>query len=65
VFIPLVDLRQETRCEINVAKGSDRLLPGEVEVYRYFKALYAFGGWLIISLAIVTFTGVLQNRDVQ
>lgn len=73
VFIPLVDLRQESKCEINVAAGADRLFPGfsafggsiwgsEVELYRYFKALYAFSGWLIISLAILTFSGVLERR---
>jgi hypothetical protein len=63
VFIPLVDLRQESKCEIGVARGAEsRLLPGEVQSYRLFKALYALAGWLIISLAILTFSGVLQRR---
>ncbi len=74
VFIPLIDLRQESKCEINAAAGhEDTLLPGfslprhhlfpEVEIYRFLKAFYALGGWLIISLSILTFTGVLQRRS--
>jgi hypothetical protein len=63
VFIPLVDLRQESKCEVGMASGAEtELLPGELQFYRLFKALYAVAGWLIVSLAILTFSGVLQRR---
>ena len=62
VFIPLVDLRQENKCEVGVAENAEGLFAGvplpngwrwgggaEVEVCRYLKAIYALAGWLIIS----------------
>ena len=71
VFIPLVDLRQESECEIGQANDAAQLLPGvllagdvrwlpEVELYKYFKALYAVFGWVFISLSILTFSGILR-----
>ena len=70
VFIPLVDLRQESKCEIGRANdatlyegftiGDSRI--DEVALGRFFKALYALSGWLLISLAILTFSGVLQRQ---
>jgi hypothetical protein len=66
VFIPLVDLRQETKCEIGAARvergAESQLLTGEVGIYRMLKTFYALAGWIIISLAILTFSGVLQRR---
>lgn len=78
VFIPLVDLLQETECEIGEAEGTARAMPlfqgitigsgeaartlfGEIEVYRFAKAFYALAGWLILSLSILTFSGVMQR----
>ncbi len=78
VFIPLVDLLQETECEIGAAEGVDRAFPlfrgiplgqgpeartlfAELEAYRFLKAFYAIAGWLILSLSILTFSGVMQR----
>lgn len=78
VFIPLVDLLQETECEIGAAQGVDRAFPlfrgiplgqgpeartllAELEAYRFLKAFYAIAGWLILSLSILTFSGVMQR----
>lgn len=76
VFIPLVDLRQENKCEIGIAEKAENLFAGvpmpwpngwrwgaEVEVYRYLKAIYALSGWLIISLSLLTFSGLLQRVE--
>jgi hypothetical protein len=73
VFIPLVDLRQESKCEIDSANDGHHLFEGftihgttvlsEVTIDRYLKALYALSGWLLISLSILTFSGVLQRKD--
>ena len=75
VFIPLVDLRQESKCEIGEASTAGNLfrgvpiggylLFGEVETYRYIKAIYAFLGWLVMSLSVITFSGVLQRSDIK
>jgi hypothetical protein len=51
VFLPLVDLHQESQCAI----PADR--PG----WRWAKALYALLGWIISSLTILTVTGVLRR----
>tara|TARA_R100001086_G_C11774477_1_gene241788 strand:- start:225 stop:839 length:615 start_codon:yes stop_codon:yes gene_type:complete len=71
VFIPLIDLRQESKCEVGVANDAADLfsgirLPGEmvwlheIEIYRYFKAIYAVLGWVLVSLSILTFSGILR-----
>jgi len=73
VFIPLIDLRQESECEIGAASDATGLFSGfqltdrlywlsEIELYRYFKALYTILGWVFISLSILTFTGVLRPQ---
>lgn len=62
VFIPLVDLRQESKCEVGAAPGVT-LLAGEESVYRILKSVYALLGWVLTSLAILTFSGVLRRFD--
>jgi len=53
VFLPLIDLRQETKCN-----------PGAEHVgWQIAKALYEFLGWIITSLTILTATGVLRSRS--
>lgn len=101
VFVPLIDLRQESRCEpgdaaaglpetdqTNEKATSTNDAPSETTTevvpdasskagdsaaavdplhsasfWRWAKSLYAFLGWIIMSLAILTFSGVLQRRD--
>jgi len=107
VFIPLVDLRQDSECEIPArpippeqlvdptdpdgrvtivriweplqSLGAPAELSFERELkpvrlgpftipfhqpdfWRFARALYALSGWILLSLAILTFTGVLQRR---
>ncbi len=62
VFIPLVDLRQESKCEIGVADGSEATA-AEATTLKIIKAIYAFFGWIVISLSILTFSGFLQRRN--
>jgi hypothetical protein len=52
VFVPLIDLRQESKCEPS----------SDADVWRILKAGYALLGWIVTSLAILTFSGVLQRR---
>ncbi|HYE29717.1 MAG TPA: hypothetical protein VEA61_15980, partial [Allosphingosinicella sp.] len=58
VFIPLVDLRQEVRCAIRTAPG----WWSEATLWEILKALYAICGWVVISLAIITFTNVARRH---
>jgi hypothetical protein len=51
VFIPLLDLRQETVCRVNSGAWGWALL----------KALYAIIGWIVTSLTILTVSGVLRR----
>ncbi len=61
VFVPLVDFREEERCEV----GADGARPEPKEwvltVYRILKMVYATIGWVVTSLAIITFSGVTRN----
>ncbi|MEA3010308.1 MAG: hypothetical protein QOJ91_2000 [Sphingomonadales bacterium] len=54
VFVPLVEFRQECAFTINERAWLLRLL----------KTLYAALGWLVVSLTLLTFSGVLR-RDMQ
>lgn len=62
VFIPLVDLRQESKCEIGVAEDSSAT-PQQAAWLKVFKVIYAIFGWIVISLSILTFSGFLQRRN--
>ncbi|MEO1609052.1 MAG: hypothetical protein AAFR90_06830 [Pseudomonadota bacterium] len=108
IFIPIVDLRQDSECEIPAepipletliqsdAPGAEETveftLPGFLSVFgiptsfqverkltpidlgfislaldktdfwRICRALYALAGWVLISLAILTFSGILNRR---
>lgn len=62
VFIPLVDLRQESKCEIGVAADSSATA-SKAAWLKVFKVTYAIFGWIVISLSILTFSGFLQRRN--
>ncbi|MDX2233853.1 MAG: hypothetical protein NW200_05090 [Hyphomonadaceae bacterium] len=53
VFIPLVDLRQESQCRPR----------GDAVGWNVAKALYALLGWIVTSLTILTVSGVLRRRS--
>ncbi len=65
MVVALIDLRQETKCEIapppapGEPRGTDIHDP---TVLRWLKALSAIAGWILTSLAILTFSGVLQRQ---
>lgn len=52
VFIPLVDLRQESVCRVS----------DDAWHWGVIKALYAFTGWIVTSLTILTVSGVAQRK---
>jgi len=62
VFIPLIDLRQESKCEIGVASGSDATAL-QATALKVIKVFYAICGWIVLSLSILTFSGFLQRRN--
>ncbi len=53
IFIPLIDLRQETRCSPRA----------DAEAWQFAKALYAILGWIVTSLTVLTVSGVLRQRS--
>lgn len=62
VFIPLIDLDQERRCTVRDAlPGADH---DRYFWWRFAKAMYELLGWVVTSLVILTFTGVLR-RDLE
>lgn len=52
LFIPLLDLRQESECRISNSSV----------VWNTLKALYAALGWVFTSLTVLTVSGVLRRR---
>ncbi len=84
VFIPLVDLRQDSECEIPEEPIADTVLErsnlqtnplepwrlGPVVIpldnpdfWRVARAVYALLGWILISLSILTFSGILRRQS--
>ena len=51
LFLPLIDLGQTAKCEV---RESQRL-------WRWAASFYAICGWLVVSLAALTFSGVLRR----
>jgi hypothetical protein len=73
VFVPLVDLRHESACKVGESSAAEQQarFPAtfdlvnartQVAVLSYFKAVYSILGWLLISLAIITFSGAVRRR---
>jgi len=73
VFIPLIDLRHESACKVGEsstamkhARFSEAFdfvdVEIQVDMLSYFKAIYSILGWLLISLAIITFSGAVRRR---
>lgn len=52
LFIPLLDLRQESECRVSNSSV----------VWNTLKALYAALGWIFTSLTVLTVSGVLRRR---
>jgi hypothetical protein len=57
MLVPFIPLHQEGKCEI--VPSSD--VPSGV--WRVLKAGYEVTGWVIFSLALLTFSGVLKRFD--
>jgi hypothetical protein len=57
MLVPFIPLHQEGKCEI--VSSSD----WPADLWRSLKAAYSVTGWVIFSLALVTFSGVLKRFD--
>jgi hypothetical protein len=63
VFIPLVDLREENKCEIDGVVNADPMPSDEeIALYQLMKAGYAILGWVVTTLSLLTFSGVMRHR---
>lgn len=60
VFIPILDLDQESRCTIREEPEAKRSYTG----WRAAKVVYEVLGWIVTSLMILTITGVMR-RDLE
>lgn len=60
VFIPVLDLDQESRCSIR----EENEAVGSYNLWRWAKILYEMLGWVVTSLTILTITGVMR-RDME
>ncbi len=57
LIVPFIPLHEETKCEISAA---DTL---QVDAWRIAKAFYSIVGWAVVSLWLVTFSGLLHRAD--
>jgi hypothetical protein len=63
VFVPVLDLDQESRCTIREQQeGSEGSDP--YAWWRYAKSLFEILGWIVTSLTILTISGVMR-RDME
>jgi hypothetical protein len=74
VMIPLLDLGQEKLCVVGTGPGFVTSRPAEVfefmgafytvgewELARFLWSIYALAGWVVVSLAIATWSGVFRR----
>ncbi|HEX9964624.1 MAG TPA: pentapeptide repeat-containing protein [Allosphingosinicella sp.] len=61
VFIPVLDLDQESRCSI---RHADPHSGREYTGWRFLKAIYELLGWIVTSLVILVLSGVMR-RDLE
>jgi hypothetical protein len=61
VFVPLIDFREEGRCEVGADGAGPEPNEWELTAYRILKMAYATIGWVVTSLALITFSGVTRN----
>lgn len=54
VFVPLLDLKQESKCTISAERGVWR--------WRVAKSAYALLGWIVTSALILTISGVIRRQ---
>lgn len=69
VFVPLIDLRQENKCEPSASDGARRKDDSSSPDFLHYasfwgaaKAIYAVLGWVLMSLALLTFSGILRRQ---
>jgi len=60
--IPLIDLHEEDRCDVGKVESENPPRSWEVTLYRYLRALYTVLGWVVTTLAVITFSGVMRHR---
>ena len=54
-MLPVVDLKQDTRCEVSDQASRQWL-------WLLLEAVYTIIGWLVSSLAVITFSGVAKKE---
>ena len=57
MIVPFIPLHQESKCEVGSGGGLWET------VWRIAKAVYSIGGWVIFSLWLVTFSGLLRRGE--
>jgi len=61
-FTPLLNLRQDTRCEIRSPHTKDKV-PLFARVLEFGKFVYELLGYVVTSLAVLTFSGIARRWD--
>ena len=51
--LPFIPLHQETKCELSPAHT----------ILRFWRAAYTVIGWVVTSLALLTFSGLFRRSD--
>lgn len=65
LFIPLIDLGEEGKCGVRgeAPEGpSDASFLSSPEFWFWAKSIYAIIGWLVMSLSVLTVSGVIRSR---
>jgi|GEM_PF-5279496 hypothetical protein len=66
VLIPLIDLRQESECEVGYAEipmiEPAAAPPDRTALWDFLKAVYGITGWIVVSLVILTFVNAFRTK---
>ncbi len=64
LMIPIIDMRHDARCELTTASPGPHAWYRSASLWNWLKTAYTILGAIVVSLAVLTFSGVL-NRHAQ
>jgi hypothetical protein len=61
-MIPIIDMRHDARCELTTSSPAPHAWYRSAPLWNWLKTAYTILGAIVVSLAVLTFSGVLNRH---